>query len=101
MGVPQIIQVITPVPIGSMYAIYIYMVTFTINFTPNVRIYIPYMDPSWGLVYERIETHGDDWGSPSCPVAPSLPHLSTKSRQSFEAKGDLARCEKVDSGNEP
>ena len=31
-------------PIGSMYAIYIYMVTFTINI-PQMLAYIPYMDP--------------------------------------------------------
>jgi len=40
-------------------------------------------------------------GDPPDHIATSLPHLSTKSRQSLEAKGDLARCEKVDSGSEP
>jgi hypothetical protein len=35
-------QMASPIPIGSMYALY--MVTFTINIPPML-VYIPYMDP--------------------------------------------------------
>ena len=40
-------------PIGSMYAIYIHMVTFTINI-PQMLAYIPYMDPN-GLLRLKLQ----------------------------------------------
>ena len=40
------------IPIGSMYAIYIYG-NISHHYTPNVSIYIPYMDPSWDIFHDN------------------------------------------------